>query len=157
MSRRVLLAVAAALALGTAACASSGTEPAASSSPVSSAPGSPTASADMSSSAAECHAADDLRASITALGQVDIVKQGTNAVQQSFAQVESALAALAAAAKGQHGPQLQQVQADATAVQAALDQAKAGPSASTLGALATAVHTLIQDARTLLAAVGATC
>jgi hypothetical protein len=157
MSRRVLFALAAAMALGAGGCATSSTEPTATSSPVSSPASSPVSPTGTTSNAAVCQAADHLRSAIDALAQIDVIKQGTSAVQQAFGQVKSGIAELASAAKDQYGPQLRQVQTASDAVQSALDQAKSSLSAQTLGALATAVHTLVQDTRTLLTAVGASC
>jgi hypothetical protein len=150
MSRRVLIAVAAALAVGAGGCTSSGTDTGTSSSAAGS-------SAAASSSAALCKAASDLRASLTALQQVDIVQQGTDAVQPAFDRVKKDISALADVARAQYKPQVVQVQADRDAVQVAVDAAKAAPNAQTLGALRAAVKKLVQDTQTLLTAVGSTC
>jgi ABC-type glycerol-3-phosphate transport system substrate-binding protein len=145
MSRRVLVAVAAVLVVGVAGCGSSGTGSSGGS------------AAAAQSSAAVCSAAVDLRTSMTALQQVDLVKQGTQAVQQAFGQVKTDIGSLADAARSQLKPQVAKVQADRDAVQAGVDAAKAAPNAQTLGALRTAVQTLGQDVQSLISSVGSTC
>ena len=155
MRRTVLVALAAVLAVGAPACASSdsssNSDAASSTRATSAAASGPTASAPV------CRAADDVRASLSDLQGIDVVQQGTAAVQQAFTQVKSDLAALSDAARGQHAEQVQQVKTDTDAVQAALDQATANPNAQTVGAVATAGRTLAQDTQALLAAVGSSC
>ena len=150
MSRRFLIALAAALTVGAGGCASSGSGSSAASSTTAS-------SAAASSGAAVCQPADDLRTSVTALQQVDVVKQGTVAVQQAFDQVKTDLTDVADAAGAQLTTKVAPVQADAAAVQVAVDAAKAAPNAQTLGALGAAVRKLVQDAQTLLTSVGSSC
>ena len=156
MSRRLLAAPVVALVLGAGACATSGTQPAASSASASSAPVS-SFPASASSTADVCRAADDLRASIDALTQIDVVKQGTDALQQALTQVQADLTDLAEHARAQFGPQVQQVQSDVDALRSALEQVKANPSAETTRAVMSALRTLGKDTRTLLTSVGSSC
>jgi hypothetical protein len=156
MSRRILIAVAAALTVGVGGCASSGSGSSAASSGGGSS-STTASSAAASSGAALCDTAGDLRTSVTALQQVDVVKQGTTAVQQAFDQVKTDLSSLADAAGAQVKAKVAPVQADAAAVQVAVDAAKAAPNGQTLGALAAAVRKLVQDAQTLLTSVGSSC
>ena len=149
MSRRALVALAvvpaAVLVVGAAGCGSSDSGSSGGS------------AAAASSSAAVCSAAGDLRTSVSALQQVDLVKQGTQAVQQAFDQVKKDISDLADAARTQLKPQVAKVQADRDAVQAAVDAAKAGPDVQTLGAVRTTVRTLGQNVQSLLTAVGSAC
>jgi len=163
MSRRVLVALAAVpaavLVVGAGGCGSSdtGSSAAASSGGASAGSASGGSTAAASSGQALCDTAGDLRTSVTALQQVDVVQQGTDAVQQAFGQVSTDISTLADAARAQFKPQVVQVQADRDAVQAALAAAKAAPNVQTLGALRVAVQQLGRDVQTLLSAVGSTC
>lgn len=145
-----------AVTAGLAACGTSGSSGSASNSHSSPATA-PASSSAPTASAALCRAADDLRTSLTALQQVDVVQQGTDALTQAFAQVKTDLTALTDAARSQYAQQIQQVKTDSAALQAAVDQAKATPSTQTVGAVATAARTLVQDAQALLATVSASC
>ncbi|MGY1592472.1 hypothetical protein ACI79D_10885 [Geodermatophilus sp. SYSU D00708] len=104
-----------------------------------------------------CKAVDDLRSSITALGDVQVVQQGTDAVQQAFTSVESALAQLRTDAGAEYADDVDRVQADADQVRTALGAAEQDASAQTLGAVASAVGVLLTDARALADQVGSTC
>lgn len=154
MSRRILATLVAVLAAGVTACGTSGS----STSNAGSSAGSPSSSAAASTASTDlCQAADDVRASLSALQEVDVVQQGTDALSQAYAQVKSDLSTLTGAAKTRYGPQVQQVKADADALQAAIDQAKADPSAQTTSAVGTAARTLAQDTQALLTAVSSSC
>lgn len=154
----VALAMALAAAAGLAACATSGSPNAPSnSSSAFSSNSAPASSSGPTASAALCTAAGDLRASLTALQQVDVVQQGIDALAQAAARVASDLTALAHTARNQFTEEIQQVTTDSAALRAAIDQAKASPSAQTLGAAATAARTLVQDGQSLLATVSAPC
>lgn len=147
-----MVALVAALALGATACATSGTD-----SNAASAAASSTSASAASASAAVCRAADDVRTSLAALQEVDVVQQGTDALEEAFGQLKSDLADLGDAARARYADEVQQVKTDTDAVGAALDQAKANPSAQTVGAAATAARTLVQDTQALLAAVSSSC
>jgi hypothetical protein len=104
-----------------------------------------------------CSSADQLRSSLAALQQVDVVKQGTDALAQAFTPVKNDVTALADAAAGAYNQQITTVQNDSTAVRAAVDKAKANPTAQTVGAVAAAARTLVQDGKALLTAVSSSC
>jgi len=131
-----------------AACSDSGSDSSASSG---------TSASGTSSSAAVCDSADDLRTSLAALGDVDVVSQGTDALQQAFATVRTDLSDLGDQARGQFSGEVTAAEAAADDVQEALDAALAAPSAQTLGAAATAVGGLVTDAGALVTAVTSTC
>jgi hypothetical protein len=113
--------------------------------------------APTSSGAAVCASADDLRGSLADLGDVQVVQQGTDAMDQAWTTVQDDWAKFADDARAQHADQVDGVQADVDAVQAAVDTARADPNAGTLGTLASEVRTLLQDAGALVDEVGATC
>jgi hypothetical protein len=110
-----------------------------------------------SSGAAVCASADDLRGSLAALGDVQVVQQGTDALDQAWTTVQDDWARFADDARAQHADEVDGVQADADAVQAAVDTARADPGAGTLGTLASEVQTFLKDAGALVDEVRATC
>jgi hypothetical protein len=110
-----------------------------------------------SSGAAVCASADDLRGSLAALGDVQVVQQGTDALDQAWTTVQDDWARFADDARAQHADEVDGVQADADAVQAAVETARADPGAGTLGALASEVQTFLKDAGALVDEVRATC
>jgi hypothetical protein len=104
-----------------------------------------------------CASADDLRTSLSALQDVKVVEDGTDALDEAWTTVRSDWAQLADDARGQYAEQVDGVQADADTVQAAVDQARAAPSAQTLGSAASAVALFLQDAGALVDQVRSTC
>jgi hypothetical protein len=110
-----------------------------------------------SSDAAVCASADDLRGSLAALGDVQVVQQGTDALDQAWTTVQDDWARFADDARAQHADEVDGVQADVGAVQAAVDTARADPNAGTLGTLASEVQTFLKDAGALVDEVRATC
>ena len=116
-----------------------------------------TTSAATSSAADACASADALRTSLTALGDVQVVQQGTDALADAWSTVQDAWAQLADDAKAQYSDEVDDVQADADAVESALDSAQNDPTAQTLGAAAAAVGVFLQDAGALTDKVESTC
>ena len=57
-------------------------------------------------------------------GDVDVLAQGTDALERAWPQVKSEIGALADAARAQHSEEVQQVKKDSDALDAALDQAR---------------------------------
>jgi TolA-binding protein len=151
-SRAVVAALATVACVGLAGCGGSGTSSASSSSSTSS-----SGASSSGQSAAVCGAAEDMRASLDALGKVDVSSQGVDGLQQAFSDVKTSLSELAGVAKAQYAEEVRQVQTDATAVQTAADAAKANTTAATVGAVATAVRVFAQDAQALVKAVGSSC
>ncbi|MGY1707456.1 hypothetical protein ACI79C_23075 [Geodermatophilus sp. SYSU D00697] len=143
-------------AAATSAAATSAAEASVSGASVSGAPGTAAAGA-AASGAAVCQAADRLRSSLTALGDVQVLQQGTDAVRQAFTSVEDALGQLRQEAGTAYAGQVDQVQSDAAQVRTTLDAAQQDASARTLGDVASAVGVLLADARALLDDVGSTC
>src|SRR4051794_4961539 len=139
MSKHVAAAMTLAVGLGLAACSSgsdSGT----------SAASSAASSAATSSGAGVCASADDLRTSLTALGDVQVVQQGTGALQSAWTTVQDAWGRFADDARAQYSAQVDTVQAEADAVGQAIDAAQATPSAGTLTTAATAVGAFLKSA-----------
>ena len=110
-----------------------------------------------SSGPAVCAAADDLRTSLSALQDVKVVEDGTDALDEAWTTVRGDWSQLADDARDQYAEQVDGVQADADTVQAAVDQARATPSAQTLGSAASAVAIFLQDAGALVDQVRSTC
>ncbi|WP_457003110.1 hypothetical protein [Geodermatophilus sp. SYSU D00814] len=104
-----------------------------------------------------CGSADALRTSLAALGDVQVVQQGTGALEEAWATVQDDWARFADAARAEYRDEVDGVQADADAVGDAVDAAQGSPSADTLGAAATAVGTFLQGAGALVDETSSTC
>ena len=115
-------------------------------------------SAAATSSAADvCASADALRASLTTLADVQVVEQGTDAVQQAWTPVQDDWAQLAEDAGDQYADQVDRVEADAGAVQSAVETTQEESTAETLAAVAGAVGLFLQDANALVDEVSSRC
>jgi hypothetical protein len=110
-----------------------------------------------SSAADVCASADHLRASLTALGDVQVLKEGTDAVKQAWTTVQDDWAQLSKDAGEQYAEQVDRVQADADAVQSAVESTQDGASAQTLAGVAASVGVFLQDAGALVEEVSSTC
>jgi hypothetical protein len=118
----------------------------------------PETAAAPSSSSDVCSSADDLRGSLAALSDVKVAQQGAAAeLDQAWQAVQDDWDTFAGQARAEHADAVDGAQADADAVQAAVDTARSDPSAVTLGALASAVGTFLTDAGALVDEVGTTC
>ena len=114
-------------------------------------------SAAAPSTADVCASADDLRGSLTALGQVEVVQDGADALAAAWTAVKADWAQLADDASTEYADDVDGVQAAADDVQAALDDARSQPSAQTLGNAADTVRVFLRDAGALTDEVGSTC
>ena len=110
-----------------------------------------------SSAADVCAAADDFRASLTALGDVQVVQEGTDAVQEAWTTVQDDWAQLAKVAGEEYADQVDRVEADAGAVQSAVETTQEESTAETLAAVAGAVGLFLQDANALVDEVSSRC
>ena len=117
----------------------------------------PPEAAATSSAADVCESADGLRASLTALGDVQVVQDGTDAVQEAWTTVQDDWAKLADAAGDEYADQVDRVEADAGAVQSAVETTQEESTAETLAAVAGAVGLFLQDANALVDEVSSTC
>jgi hypothetical protein len=104
-----------------------------------------------------CAAADAFRGSLTELRDVQVVQEGTDALDSAWTSVEDAWTGLAEDARAEYGDQVDGVQASADDVRTALDDAQDQRSAQTLGNAATAVGVFLQDADALADEVDSTC
>ena len=104
-----------------------------------------------------CDAAKYLRASLAALGDVQPVQEGTDAVREAFASVQTDFAQLRADASAEYADEFDRVQADADGVRTAVDTAQDSPSSETLGAVASAIGVLVSDGDALVDQVESTC
>lgn len=116
-----------------------------------------TSSTAASSTGDLCASADAMRSSLTALGDVQVVQNGVDALSDAWTTAQGAWAQLADDAKAQYSDEVDSVQTDADAVQSALDAAQNDPNAQTLGDAATAVAAFLQDAGALTDEVESTC
>jgi hypothetical protein len=145
-SRSVSVAVVAAACLLLAACGSGDTEP------VSVPTGSPAATEGGTAAAADvCAARDDLRESVDALVEVDVVAGGTDAVEAALGEIRADLADVRAAAGSD-------VQDEVTSLEESLDGLEAaladtdGPAGRLLTAVAEVVTSggvLVQELQSL--------
>jgi hypothetical protein len=104
-----------------------------------------------------CASADQFRASLADLKDVNVVQQGTDALTATWTTVEQDWTKLADDARATHADQVDRVQADADAVRSAVETAQDDTSAGTLSGAAAAVGVFLTDADTLLDQVGSTC
>jgi hypothetical protein len=104
-----------------------------------------------------CGSADALRTSLSGLGDVKIVQQGTDALDDAWSTVEDDWSQFADDARGTYGTQVDGVQDDADAVRTAADTVRDDSSPQTLAALATAVGAFLQNADALVDEVRSTC
>ena len=111
-----------------------------------------------SSSAADvCASAEAFRTSLAALGNVQVVQEGTDAVQQEWTTVQDDWTQLRDAAGDQYADQVDRVESDAGAVQSAIDTTQEESSAGTLAAVAGAVGVFLKDAGALVEEVTSSC
>lgn len=104
-----------------------------------------------------CSAVGELRDSVTALKNVQITADGLPALQQAVQKVTTDAQAVVDAGKSAYGTQTARLQADVTALRAAVDAAKAAPSVATLTVVRTAVGTLADDVSSLAGTLGSGC
>ncbi|MGK5113951.1 MULTISPECIES: hypothetical protein [unclassified Geodermatophilus] len=104
-----------------------------------------------------CDSADDLRTSLAQLRDVQVVQEGTGALEEAWATVQDAWDQFADAARTEYSDDVDRVQASADGVQDALDEAQDTPSAATLSTAATATGLFLQDADALVDETEATC
>lgn len=103
---------------------------------------------------AVCTAREDLKTAVTDLGEVNVLKDGTDALRQYVDQVQDALDSLRAAAKDEY-------QEETTAVEDALDQVRTalegGVSVDALREAASAVGDLATSLSNLVSAIEEAC
>lgn len=112
-----------------------------------------------SANPAVCRDVAQLRASIAALKDVQVVKQGTDAAKQALTRVQQDFTTLVQTAHDQASAAVAKIQADAAAVRAAIAAAGSGstPSAQELAVIRARVGVLVQDTKSLIEEVGAGC
>jgi hypothetical protein len=138
-----VVTVAVAVGAALSACSSSG--------------GTSSSAAATSSAPDVCASADDFRASLSSLADVQVVQQGTDSLQEAWTTVEDDWARLADGARSQYADEVDGVQSDADDVSSALDAAAQDPSAQSLAATAAAVGVFVQNAGALVDEVSSTC
>jgi hypothetical protein len=104
-----------------------------------------------------CGSADALRSSIGDLQDVQVVQDGTEALQQAFSKVGDDVDRLVDDAGKQYSGQVDKVKSSVGEVRTAIDSLGASPTTATLTAAGTAVRTLVQDAGVLLDDVSSSC
>jgi predicted component of type VI protein secretion system len=109
------------------------------------------------SKSAVCTSADDLKASITALKDVNIRANGASAVSAQFTKIKQDFATLKADIQGQYTPQVNALSSALDKLGASLDAAKASLNAGTLSALASAAGSVVTAGTNLVTAVSSTC
>jgi hypothetical protein len=114
-------------------------------------------SSDGSSSAELCSSADDLRSSLSDMGDVQVAADGTDALRQAFTEVGDDVARLADDAQDQFSDQVSGVESATADVAAAIRSLGSDPSAAALGTVGTAVQALVQDAGVLVDDVSSSC
>jgi hypothetical protein len=125
----------------TAGCSSDGTSP----------------SAESSTPPAVCSSTEELQASVADLEDVQVVENGTAALQEAVTSVRSSLQEVADDATSEYAAQVDGLQASFEALQAAAGAALDAPSAATLNTVTSSVSALANDVRGFADDVASTC
>ena len=104
-----------------------------------------------------CAAADKLKASVTALRNVDIANAGLSAVQADVATIQSNLNEFQTAAQASFSTEVTALRNALANVQSALQAAKGNVNATTVAAIATSIAGVVSAYTTLQNAVSARC
>jgi len=104
-----------------------------------------------------CKGAEELKASITGLKNVNIMASGTSAVSAQVTKIRQDFDTLKADATGQYSPQADALSSALDKLGASLDAAKASPNAGTLSAVASAAGSVVTAGTNLVTAVSSTC
>jgi hypothetical protein len=106
---------------------------------------------------AVCSSTDALQASISDLGDVQVVQNGTAALEDAVASVRSDLKDVVDDATSQYATQADDLQASFDAVQAAAGAAVATPSAATLSAVTASITALGNEVTDFADDIASTC
>ena len=104
-----------------------------------------------------CKSAENLKASITGLKDINITANGTSAVSAQVTKIKQNLDTLKADAKGQYSAQVNALSSALDNLNTSLDAAKASLNAGTLAGLASAVGKVVAAGTNLVTAVTNTC
>jgi hypothetical protein len=106
---------------------------------------------------AVCSSTDALQASMSDLGDVQVVQNGTAALEDAVASVRSDLKDVVDDATSQYATQADDLQASFDAVQAAAGAAVATPSAATLSAVTASITALTNEVTDFADDIASTC
>jgi hypothetical protein len=106
---------------------------------------------------AVCSSTDALQASMSDLGDVQVVQNGTAALEDAVASVRSDLKDVVDDATSQYATQADDLQASFDAVQAAAGAAVATPSAATLNAVTASITALTNEVTDFADDIASTC
>jgi hypothetical protein len=106
---------------------------------------------------AVCSSTDALQASMSDLGDVQVVQNGTAALEDAVASVRSDLQDVVDDATSQYATQVDGLQASFDALEDAAQSALATPSAATLSAVGASVTTLRNDVTAFADDIASTC
>jgi hypothetical protein len=106
---------------------------------------------------AVCSSTDALQASMSDLKDVQVVQNGTAALEDAVASVRSALQDVADDATSQYATQVDDLQASFDALQAAAGSALATPSAATLNAVSASVTAFANEVTGFADDIASTC
>lgn len=104
-----------------------------------------------------CQSANDLKASIAGLKNVNVRANGTSAVSAQFTKIKQDFAALKTDLKGQYSSQVNALSSALDKLGTSLDAAKASMNAGTLSALASAAGAVVTAGTNLVTAVSGSC
>lgn len=114
-------------------------------------------SAESSAPPAVCSSTEGLQASVADLEDVQVVENGTAALQDAVTSVRSALQEVVDDATSEYATQVDDLQASFDAVQTAAGAALDAPSAATLNTVKSSVSALTNDVRSFADDVATTC
>jgi hypothetical protein len=110
-----------------------------------------------STAPAVCTSTDALQASMSDLGDVQVIENGTAALDDTVAEVRSALQDVADDASSEYATQVDHLQVSFDALQAATGAAVAAPSAATLSAVTASVTALTNETTDFADDIASTC
>jgi hypothetical protein len=110
-----------------------------------------------SSKPAYCTAADQLKTSVSNLGNVDVAKNGLSSLQTALSSVQTSAQTFATDAKSEFAPQTTALRNSLSALDTAIKSAKAQPSATALAAVVSSVTQVKNSASALQSAASGKC
>jgi Spy/CpxP family protein refolding chaperone len=114
-------------------------------------------SASGSAKPAVCATADDLKASLADLGNVNIKQNGTSAVSAQLTKIQQKLQKLKTDAHGQYATQIDALTTALSSLSTNLSAAGSNLNTTTLTALASSIGSVVSAGTSLVTAVSNTC
>ena len=104
-----------------------------------------------------CSAGDDVQESVEALLEINVIEEGTNAVEAAFEEFEADIEALADEAAEEFDDEINAVRSAADGVSSAINDTEGDPLPDRAGAIREALTVLGESTTALLSAVDTEC